>query len=262
MESGINLNDKKIPEEAIRALGVITELLDDILVGVYLYGSAATGGLRVDGDVDILAVADGNLSEGTRKNLTQRLMLISGKIGNTDRVRPLEVTVVNQKNIIPWQFPPRYEFMYGEWLRGQFEKRKIPEPTYDPDLAILLFQARENSINLYGPKASEILEPMPMADIRRAIKESLPGLVASIKGDERNVILTLARMWQTAAIGEISSKDQAARWVVARLPEEYAALLDVARRAYSGESTDRWEGMEVEISSFVDHMKESIESCL
>ena len=28
--------------------------------------------------------------------------------------------------------------MYGEWLREQFDKGAIPEPTYDPDLAILL----------------------------------------------------------------------------------------------------------------------------
>ena len=37
--------------------------------------------------------------------------------------------------------------MYGEWLREQFDKGAIPEPTYDPDLAILLSQLRENSTN-------------------------------------------------------------------------------------------------------------------
>lgn len=81
--------------------------------------------------------------------------------------------------------------MYGEWLREQFDKGAIPEPTYDPDLAILLSQLRENSINLFGPEATEVIEPVPMTDIRRAIKESLPGLIASIEGDERNVILTM-----------------------------------------------------------------------
>jgi aminoglycoside 9-adenylyltransferase len=79
--------------------------------------------------------------------------------------------------------------MYGEWLREQFDKGAIPEPTYDPDLAILLSQLRENSINLFGPEATEVIEPVPMTDIRRAIKESLPGLIASIEGDEHNVIL-------------------------------------------------------------------------
>ena len=50
--------------------------------------------------------------------------------------------------------------MYGEWLREQFDKGAIPEPTYDPDLAILLSQLRENSINLFGPEATEVIEPV------------------------------------------------------------------------------------------------------
>lgn len=258
----INLNDKKIPEEAIQILEVTRELLDSVLVGVYLYGSAVIGGLRIDSDVDILVVVNCSLSERMRRDLTKRLMLISGKIGNPDMMRPLEVTVINQKDAVIRHFPPRYDFMYGEWLREHFEKGEIPEPTYDPDLTILLFQARENSINLYGPKAMEVLEPVPIVDIRRAIKESLPGLIASMKGDERNVILTLARMWQTAATGEISSKDQAAEWAMSRLSGNYTSLLDIARKAYLGEHTDRWEGMEAEILSFVDHIKKSIESCL
>lgn len=33
-------------------------------------------------------------------------MLISGKIGNIKDMRPLEVTVINQKDIVPWHFPP------------------------------------------------------------------------------------------------------------------------------------------------------------
>ncbi len=52
------------------------------LVGVYLYGSAVMGGLRINSDIDILVVTNQGLSEGTRKDLTNKLMLTSGKIGN------------------------------------------------------------------------------------------------------------------------------------------------------------------------------------
>ncbi|MEG6523618.1 aminoglycoside nucleotidyltransferase ANT(9) [Desulfotomaculum sp. 1211_IL3151] len=258
----IDLNSKKIPKEAIQALKIIEELLDDILVGVYLYGSAVMEGLRINSDVDILVVTNDSLSGRTRRDLTDRLMLISGKIGNTKAMRPLEVTVINQIEVVPWHFPPKYEFMYGEWLREQFEKGKIPQPTYDPDLAILLAQVRKNSMNLSGPKAIEVLEPVPMTDIRSAIKESLPGLIADIKGDERNVILTLARMWLTASTGEISSKDLAAEWAITQLPSEHAALLDLASKAYRGEYDDKWEGLESEVASLVNYMKKSIESGL
>ncbi|HCJ56505.1 MAG TPA: adenylyltransferase, partial [Clostridiaceae bacterium] len=117
----IYLSNKKIPKEAIQALKIIEELLDSILVGVYLYGSAVMEGLRINSDVDILVVTNQSLSEKTRRDLTNGLMLISGKIGNTNAMRPLEVTVINKNDILPWDFPPKYEFMYGEWLREQFE---------------------------------------------------------------------------------------------------------------------------------------------
>ncbi|WP_067844038.1 aminoglycoside nucleotidyltransferase ANT(9) [Amphibacillus sediminis] len=255
------MSNKEIPKEAIQALKIIEELLDGMLVAVYLYGSAVMEGLRTDSDVDILVVTNHNLSERTRKVLSDRLMLISGEIGNIDGTKPLEVTVINQKDVVPWHFPPKYEFMYGEWLRDQFEKG-IPAPTYDPDLAIILAQLRKNSTNLFGPKATEVLEPVPMTDIRKAIRESLPSLIMNAKGDERNVILTLPRMWLTASTGEIRSKDLAAEWAIPQLADEHATLLDKARKAYLGEYNDSWEGMETEVASFVKYMKKSIESSL
>lgn len=101
------MNNKEIPKEAIQASKIIEELLDSILVGIYLYGSAVMGGLRINSDVDILVITNQSLSEKTRRNLTNRLMLISGKIGNIKDMRPLEVTVINQKDIVPWHFPPQ-----------------------------------------------------------------------------------------------------------------------------------------------------------
>ena len=61
-----------MPKEAIQALKIIEELLDGKLVAVYLYGSAVMAGLRTDSDVDILVVTNHDLSERTRKNLTDR----------------------------------------------------------------------------------------------------------------------------------------------------------------------------------------------
>lgn len=67
------------------------------------------------------------------------------------------------------------------------------------------------------------------------IKGSLPGLIEDIKGDERNVNLTLDRIWQTVSIDEISLKDVAAERALPRLPKEYSTLLNLARKAYRGE---------------------------
>lgn len=256
------VNNIEVPKEAFQTLIIIKELLGSTLLGVYLYGSAVMGGLRINSDVDILAVTKSSLSEKIRRELTDRLMQISGKPETAKVVRPLEVLVVNHEEVVPWHFPPRFEYLYGEWLREQFEMGTIPEPTIDPDLAILLAQLRSKSINLFGPKAEEVFEPVPMTDIRKAMKESLPGLIGSVKGDERNVILTLARMWFTASTGDFRTKDLAAEWVIPQLPGEHAALLDLARKAYLGKVIDKWDGIEAEVASLLDYMKRWIEECL
>jgi len=78
-------------------------LLGSSIVGVYLFGSAVNGGLHINSDVDVLVIANHSLPEVTRKKLTDRLMLISGKIGKADSVRPLEVTIINHSDIVPWR---------------------------------------------------------------------------------------------------------------------------------------------------------------
>lgn len=255
-----NMTNAEIPKEAFDALSIAENVLGNKLVGVSLYGSAVSGGLRINSDVDILVVVNQRLSEATRRKLTERLMPISGKIGNEKGRRYLELIVINEEDSVPWQYPPKNELVYGEWLRSEFENGHIPEPTFDPDLAIVLAQARAHSVSLFGSDLSTILDPIPITDIQKAIKESLPELIDDIKGDERNVLLTLARMWQTMAEGTISPKDVAAQWAIPNLPKQQAEVLDIARKAYLGEYDDNWDGMEAEAMSLVNHMRGKIEA--
>jgi streptomycin 3"-adenylyltransferase len=133
---------------------------------------------------------------------------------------------------------------------------------YDPDLAVILYQVRQSSIPLVGGDASEVLDPVPTEDLRRAMKDCLPGLMDWLKGDERNVILTLARIWVTLSTGDILPKDEAAKWAIPRLPQEQAVLLDLAGKAYLGEYADSWDGLYSEVLALAIHMKKEIEACL
>ncbi len=257
-----NINLKNIPKEALLVQEVIEELFENQLIGIYLYGSAILGGLHINSDVDILVISNQNLSDADRNVLTKRLMLVSGKIGNKNFKRSLEVTIINKNDIDPWQLTPKCEYMYGEWLREQIEAGDIPKASYDPDVAILLWQARSYSLPLKGPEVEKVIEPIPMKDIHNAIRCSLPELVAGVKGDERNVLLTLARMWFTVSTGEITSKDAAAEWAAPRLPHNLSALLEIARKAYLGECDDCWNDLEAEIALLVAFLYKSIEDLL
>lgn len=256
-----NINLENVPNQAIQAQEVIEGLLGNQLIGIYLYGSAIHGGLNINSDIDILVISNQGLSKTTRNELTKRLMLVSGKIGCKNK-RPLEVTIINQNDVVPWQFPPKCEYMYGEWLREQMEAGEIPQASHNPDVAILLWQARKYSLSLKGLEVTKIIEPILMADVQKAIGCSLPELIAGVKGDERNVLLTLARMWFTLSTGEICPKDQAAEWAIPKLAKEHATLLEKAKKAYLGDYDDKWEGMETEIIELVNYLKRSIESSL
>ncbi|SJK83782.1 aminoglycoside nucleotidyltransferase ANT9 [Halomonas elongata] len=235
-----------IPDEAKKSQSVVEELLGDSVIGIYLFGSAV----------------DDSLTIWKKKALVAQLMNVSGTIGNQQSIRPIELTVVAVSDVVPWQFPPRAEFVYGEWLREEFEAGSVPEAVRDPDLAIVLKKVIDNSLPLYGADAANVFEPVPLIDIRMAISDSLPNLLAETAGDERNVVLTLSRMWLTAATGDIAPKDTAAHWVEKQALPEHSVLLQYAREGYLGKVEDRWEENREEFEALVSYMRKSIEACL
>jgi aminoglycoside 9-adenylyltransferase len=252
----------EIPDEATQAQSIIEDVLGDSIVGIYLFGSAVVGGLKPSSDVDILVATSNPPTFMQRKTLVAQLMSISGVIGNSQAKRPLELTVITVSAVVPWQFPPRAEFVYGEWLREEFEAGNVPEPVRDPDLAIVLKKVIDNSLPLYGTDAASLFEPVPLTDIRMAIRDSLPNLLAEATGDERNVVLTLSRMWLTAATGDIAPKDIAAQWAEKQAPPDHAVLLQYAREGYLGKIEYQWEKSREDFKALVSYMKKTIEACL
>ena len=84
---------------------------------------------------------------------------------------------------------------------------------------MLLTTALAASEALVGPDLAELVDPVPRADLDRAMLDGIPGLLADLEGDEANVLLTLVRIWNTLATGAINPKDVAADWALARLPD-------------------------------------------
>ena len=101
---------------------------------------------------------------------------------------------------------------------------------------------------------------MPVSDLRRAIVEGIPGLLADLEGDEANVLLTFARIWTTLATGQIVSKDKAANWAIERLPAAHRPMIEKARDVYLGIGDDRWEGQGDSVRAVIAVMADAIEA--
>ena len=228
-------------------------------LGVFLYGSAIAGGLRPDSDLDLFVVTDRRLAQDEKRRLIDGLLPISGRETRASSWRPIELTVVAQREVRPWRYPPRWELQYGEWLRPEFLAGELePWPSVNPDLAVLIAMVLGSGRSLVGPPPSELLDPVPRDDLVRAMVDELPQLLGDLESDTRNVLLTLARIWTTVATGAIRSKDAAADWALAQLPAEDRPLLARARDLYLDGGDGEWDDMDA-VKSHADFIVREVQ---
>ncbi|MEV5597152.1 aminoglycoside adenylyltransferase family protein [Streptomyces sp. NPDC052496] len=241
----------------------IVESLDRILgpdaLGVHLHGSSVLGGLRPASDLDILVVSRRRMSDRQRQALVDSMGALSGFTGGA---RPVELTVVVQDEVRPWRFPPTGDFLYGEWLRDTFTAGAVPQPAPMPELALLVTMTLAGDHPLAGPPPARLLDPVPWADVVRASVDGIPGLLAEVDSDTRNVLLTLARIWTTLATGDIRPKDAAADWARGRLPPRHRPVLQHAKELYLNcrYEEENWsEELKARVRPHVDHVLAEIE---
>ncbi|MFE9689427.1 aminoglycoside adenylyltransferase family protein [Micromonospora sp. NPDC005806] len=238
---------------------LVTTVLGGDVLGVYLHGSGVLGGLRPASDVDVFVVSRSRTTGAQRRALVEGLFEISGRRAFRGPARPVELTVVAQSAVRPWRYPPRGEFLYGEWLRDEYTAGGAPEPEPTPDLAPLITMVLRGDTPLAGPPPAELLDPVPAADLARAIVAGIPGLLAGLDDDTRNVLLTFARIWATLASGDVLPKDAAADWALAQLPTEHRPVLAHARASYLGEAQERWsDDLTAQVRPHVDHVRAEI----
>jgi streptomycin 3"-adenylyltransferase len=226
-------------EQLEQAVALVQEVLDDELVGLYLFGSAVLGGLTPTSDLDLLAVSRRPVTVDKRRRLVERLLALSM------RPRFLELTIVVESEILPWRYPPQMDFQYGDWLRPELERGEFPQPTANPDLAALITMILLNGKALVGPPPADVFEPVPHEHLLRAGVDELGSILDDLDADTRNMLLTLARIWSTAETGEIRSKDAAADWALQHLPPEHQPVLERARDGYRRGDYGRWDDLDV-----------------
>ncbi|WP_082966592.1 acetyltransferase [Mycolicibacter sinensis] len=216
------------------------------LVGAYLYGSAATAGLRPSSDVDLLVLTRKSLTGSERASLASLLLSVSGWRGHAaqfpevaDR-RPLEVTSLVVDDLDPLPQTPRRDFQFGEWLRAEILDGHVPPAVSDPDVVVLLATALSAHRVLRGAALEDLIAPVPSELLRGAQLALLPELMNDPVGEEAFVLLTLARILLTIETEAIVAKDVAAQRVAPRLAGRDQVLLQLAGQDYLGVSSVDW----------------------
>lgn len=257
----LDIMSEKVPAEISvqlsQALNIIGRHLESTLLAVYLYGSALDGGLKPYSDIDLLVAVAAPLNDAVRQALLVDLLEVSASPGQNKVLRALEVTIVVHSDIVPWRYPARRELQFGEWQRKDILAGIFEPTTTDSDLAILLTKAKQHSIVLAGSAAKDLFSSVPQSDLFKALADTLKlwNSPPDWAGDERNVVLTLSRIWYTAATGKIAPKDVAATWAMARLPAQHQPILLNAKRAYLGQEEDYLPARADQVAALIKFVK-------
>lgn len=227
------------PFQIQQVVNVLKKILRTKLNTIYLHGSSVSGGLRPNSDIDLLVIIKSPLTKEEKNLLNTDLLSISGhypydKFGR----KPLEIVMFVSHLLHNLQYPARCEFIYREWLRDTLEQGLSDNSSEDPEYTLMLAQAQKEVKLLWGEYV--ILPKINNQQIRKALLDSLPNIISSIEGDERNVLLTLARMWFTMSTGQFISKDTAADWAINRMPNKFIEVMTVARDAYLYGNNVEW----------------------
>lgn len=252
----------ELSEQVRYARAAIERHLSGTLLAIHLFGSAVDGGLKPYSDIDLLVTVDSAPGESVRRALMLDLLKVSAPPGSYSAWRPLEVTVLVQADVMPWSYPAMRNLQFGEWLRRDLAAGVFEGPMIDIDLAILLTKARQHSVALVGPPAATFFAPVPQRDFCEALLDTVKqwNTVEDWEGDERNVVLALARIWYSAVTGRITAKDIAAEWLLGLLPTEHRNVMAAARAGYMG---DRGVVLDAEqVAAFVPFARAAIESVM
>lgn len=246
-------------EQINQCLRLLEGILEQNLLGVYMYGSAILGGLQKYSDIDLFVISDRSTTHEEKAKLAVNLLQISGVYMKSEKL-PIEITIIEKSEVNPWHYPPHFDFQYGDWLRKEFESGVI-EPWSSkemPDLALLITQVLLASKTLFGPAPNQLLCKIPYNDIIAAIIHSLKSLMLELDSDTRNALLGYARIWHTLETDAICSKSTAADWAIQRLPNEYRPVIKRAKAICAGNENEYWDDIQPLVKPCADFMASQI----
>jgi Domain of unknown function (DUF4111)/Nucleotidyltransferase domain len=193
----------------------IVRVTGSSLVGLYLFGSLATGDFEAGvSDLDLLAV----LAGGPDERLVESLRRMHDDLARAhpawdDRV---EVVYVSRQGLASCRTATTTIAVISSGAPFQVVEAGA-------DWVLTWHPAREDGVRLLGPPVDELVPPIPWAEFAEAVRRSLAGLAGRVPddappGSQAYAILTACRALYAIRFGERRSKRAAAAWAQAELP--------------------------------------------
>jgi hypothetical protein len=211
-----------------RLLTAVRAVLGPEFIGMYLYGSLATGDFNEQSsDVDFIVV--------TAHELPDELVAALGVVHQRIADSGLALATRLEGSYLPQATLRRYDPDYRRF--PSINEGRFWVAGHGNDWVIQRHILREQGVIVTGPDLRPLIDPLQPDDLRRAVLDALdewwwPMLddPSCLSGREYEVfaVLTMCRALHTLQHGVIVSKPVAARWAQATLESRWAALIERA----------------------------------
>jgi predicted nucleotidyltransferase len=245
-------------------LNILREALGNNLVGVYLHGSLALGCFNPErSDIDVLVITKQPMTVETKRQLAEVLLRHSANPA------PIEISILVEAFIKPWQYPTPYDFHYSEDWREKVSaelstgtwKKWSDEIKTDEDLAAHITILARRGVALHGKPVGEVFPPVPEEHYIDSIVKDFGWGKDRIEQYPVNFILNAFRVCAFLEEGRICSKDEAGASALSSLGEDFRELVVRALEVYRGQrKKEQFDKAENE--GFVEYMTERIGALL
>ena len=236
----------------------VKDILQDQLVGIYLFGSLANSGFDNDSDIDVLVVTDAEISGDTFSALRE----MNKRMAEIDSPWAIQLEVSYIPRVALRRFDPA-NMRHPHLDRGNNEELHMME--HASDWIIQRHTLRERGVVITGPDPKTLIEPISQNDLRQAVVDVLPLWFNPILEDPSQIdkrgyqsffVLSICRVFYTLKYGEIVSKKFAAEWAKENLGERWKPLIE---RAWIGRQNPGLDAQSEDISETLEMMRYTLQ---
>ena len=214
--------------EAVCAFG-------DLLVGVYLHGSAAMGCFRPDvSDLDLIAVVSRPPGDAEKRAFMEAVV----RLHEAGLKKGIEMSVVVRAVCDPFVYPTPYELHFSAMHLARW--RADPDGYVrdmkgtDRDLAAHFAVIRERGRRLWGLPVKDVFGEVPRDLFLDSVWNDVAGAEREIQWNAAYLTLNLARALAYAQESLILSKREGGEWALEKIPDRFAPVVREALREYGG----------------------------
>jgi hypothetical protein len=220
-------------------LASVQGILGDYFVGLYLYGSLASGDFDpLRSDIDFVVV--------TTQQLPAEVIVALEEMHRRLWASGLKWAAKLEGTYIPRNALRRYD--PDAALCPCVNEGRFYLARHGSDWVMQRSILRESGVVVAGPLLQPMIDPVSPGEIRAGVSGVLRGWWTSLLNDpawlrageyQAYAVLTMCRAWYTLQHGAIASKPVSARWARAALDQPWAALIEWAINWQHADQSDR-----------------------